>query len=185
MSRRTVKILCLIGSVVLLVAVCGTVLAYMFRETDSKLNQFIPARVDCEVHEMTNSEVSEKTGIKVKNTGNIAAYLRVRFVSYWVQTDENGNVQIAAKPSQMPEFQMADNWVKGSEDTYYYKSPVAPDNFTAELLASGSFIALEEENGYSQVVEVFAEAIQSEPTASAAESWAVTIDENGNIISAS
>jgi hypothetical protein len=40
-----------------------------------------------------------------------------------------------------------------------------------------------DENGYSQVVEVFAEAIQSKPLSAVTDSWGVNVDSNGNIVS--
>ena len=179
MKKQTSKALILIGAIVLLVAVCGTALAYMFRITETKNNTFTPAEVSCEVHETTDEAVTEKTSVRIKNTGNIDTYLRVRFVSYWV----NDNSQIVSKPSVMPEIQTADGWIAGKDNTYYYKAPVSPGDFTGELLSSK--IDLLEEDGYRQVIEIFAEAIQSKPAASVTESWSVTLDASGNIISAS
>lgn len=168
----------LIVFVIALLALCGTVFAYMFRQTEAKNNQFIPAKVSCEVEEAFDG--AEKSSIKVKNTGNIDAYLRVSFVSYWV--DSSGNV--VSKPSVMPSFEINGDWIKSStEYVYYYKIPVAPNQFTMELLNSNITLT-EDENGYLQVVEVFAEAIQSKPKSAVEESWGVSIDSNGNISSA-
>lgn len=182
MNKHKVKILCIVGSALLLAALCGTVLAYMFRVTEPIENIFAPAYVDCEVAEATDSQMTEKSSITVKNTGNIDAYLRVRFVSYWVRVTDDGKPEIVSKPSQMPEFKIADGWIDGGDDTYYYKSPVAPDQFTGELLADGEKIPLAEQDGYRQVIEVFAEAIQSDPASSVVDSWSVTLDADGNIV---
>lgn len=168
--------------VVLIVALvlCGTVIAYMFRQTEYKDNQFTPASVSCEVVEEFDGQ--QKSSIKIQNTGNIDAYLRVRIVSYWV--DSNGN--IVAKPSSIPEVTPASGWIKGSNNTYYYQSPVSsvdPNNLTGELLSAP--VDLEkDENGYLQVVEIFAEAIQSKPTDAVTNSWKVSLDANGNITAA-
>lgn len=178
MNKKKLTKLFLLCIVCLLIAFAGNVIAYMFTKTDYKDNKFSPANVSCSVVETVNTDVSEKSSITVKNTGNINAYLRVRFVSYWVQ-DNEGTLELAAKASKMPEFEIADGWLKGSNDTYYYQFPVAPDTFSGELLASP--ILLSEEDGYLQVVEVFAEAIQSKPETSATDSWGVTINENGII----
>lgn len=189
MKNRKKYSLILIAFLLALFIVCGTVLAYMFKQSEYKDNQFNPAEVSCEVHEVTDSNipsrVTEKSSIKLKNTGNIDAYLRVRFVSYWVQTASDGSTKIASKPSVMPEFEIADGWIKGSNDTYYYQKPVAPGKLTYELLASESVIHLTEEDGYLQVVEVFAEAIQSKPEKAVTNRWNVELDVNGNIILAS
>ena len=118
-------------------------------------------------------------------------------MSYWVQsldggtTDEDDTTEIVAKASEMPAFEIAEGWIKGSNDTYYYKKPVSPadsdnpdssDNMTGELLASGSTIVLTEKDGYQQVIEVFAEAIQSQPADAVINSWNVGLDGDGNII---
>lgn len=176
-----------IGVLVLLVVLCGTALAFMFKQTQIKDNLFEPAEALCEVRETANyaeaDGLCEKTSVKVINTGNIDTYLRVRFVSYWVRS-AGGDNQIAPIPSEMPEFKIADGWIKGSNDTYYYTSPVAPEQLTDELLAAGEKIILEEKNGYLQVIEVFAEAIQSRPASSVTEAWSVILNSNGIIISA-
>lgn len=187
MNKRTRTALILIGVITLLAVLCGTVLAYMFRQTQEKDNRFEPGIVSCKVHEVTDSgissELTEKSSIKIENTGNIAAYLRVRFVSYWVQTAADGSTDIAPISSEMPVFEIADGWIEGSNDTYYYTTPVSPGQLTDELLSQGTTIPLAEKDGYLQVIEVFAEAIQSQPESSVTESWPVTLDENGVIIS--
>lgn len=155
-------------------AICGTVIAYMFKQTGIRDNKFTPAEVACEVAESFDGE--NKTAIAVKNTGTIKAYLRVRLVTYWV--DGSGNV--ISKTAAMPTFTVADGWILGQNDTYYYKSAVLPNITTPSLLASP--ITLQKDaNGNLQVVEVFAEAIQSEPTKAVTNSWGVTLDASGNI----
>lgn len=180
MKKHRIFLVVLIASLAIFLILCGTVLAYMFRQTEYEDNQFTPANVSCEVVEEFDG--TQKTSIHVQNTGNIDAYLRVRLVSYWV--DSNGN--IVAKPSSMPEITLADGWIKGSNNTYYYQSSVssvAPNNFTGELL-SAPIILQKDENGYLQVVEVFAEAIQSKPANAITNSWNVSLDTNGNITAA-
>lgn len=81
----------------------------------------------------------------------------------------------------MPEIQVKDSWIKGSDHTYYYKLAVAPGASAAELLSAP--VQLATEDGCYQVLEVFAEAIQSLPVKAVTESWKVTLDANGDIIS--
>ena len=173
MNKRRALPIILIATLVFLV-LCGTVIAYMFRQTEYKDNQFTPAEVKCQVAEEFDG--TRKTEVKVTNTGNIDAYLRVRLVSYWV--DAAGNV--VAKPSEMPAIDMASGWLKGENDTYYYTVPVAPEAFTDDLISS-PIILEKDENGYLQVLEIFAEAIQSEPAKAVTNSWGVTVDADGNI----
>lgn len=139
--------------------------------------------VDCEVQEKIDSPLTKKESIIVEDTGNIDAYLRVRFVSYWVRVnDATGGKEIVSKPSEMPEFEISEKWILGKNNTYYYKTPVSPKDFTEELLAPGAVIQLAEEDGYRQVIEVFAEAIQSKPSSYVENSWNVIVDKDGNIV---
>ena len=177
MKKHPIFIVILIASLVVALTLCGTVLAYMFRQTEYKDNEFVPANVSCKVVEAFDGV--EKTSIQVHNTGNIDAYLRVRLVSYWVDADGN----IVAKPSSMPEINMATGWIKGTNNTYYYTKPVSPAAQTGSLLSS-PIILEEDENGYMQVIEVFAEAIQSKPYNAVINSWKVSMDANGNISAA-
>lgn len=176
MNKQRILTVMLIAALVGALALCGTVLGYMFRQTEYVDNQFTPAEVSCKVQEVTDSPLTEKSSIKVQNTGTIDAYLRVRFVTYWVDSDGN----IAAKPSSMPMINIAEGWIEGKNNTYYYHSSVAPNNFTGELLSSPILLD-EDDNGHFQVVEVFAEAIQSKPANAVRDSWNVSLDSNGDI----
>ena len=167
MGKRTIKTVILL-LVFLLILFCGTTFALMLRQTDFLNNQLEAAEVTCAVVE--TFENNTKTSIAVRNTGTIDAYLRVRLVSYW--EDQEGN--ILSKPSEIPEITPANGWLKGPDNTYYYPAPVAPDGVTQNLLSEG--ITLEEEDGCRQVVEVFADAIQSKPVEAVTGSWGVTID---------
>ena len=170
MKRKMIAVLSLV-LIAGLVAVSDFADAYMRKTTEEVDNTFIPAYVACVVDE--DFADNKKTSITVKNTGNIDAYIRVRLVSYWI--DESG--AIVSKSSEMPTFGIADDWIPDAGNyTYYYTKKVAPDAFTTTLLDSGSTITLRlSSEGYRQVVEVFAEAIQAEPDEAVTDSWNVTI----------
>lgn len=174
-SRKFLVFLTVVLSIIFVL--CGTVIAYMFRQTEYKNNKFVPANVSCQVVEAFDGV--EKTSIQVQNTGNIDAYLRVRLVSYWVDADGN----IVAKPSAMPALNIATGWIKGANNTYYYTKSVSPSAHTGSLLSS-PMILEKDENGYLQVVEVFAEAIQDDPRKAVINSWKVSLDVLGNIVAA-
>lgn len=177
MKTRRIYFILLIVLLITALVLCGTVIAYMYRQTEFKDNQFAPAEVSCEVLEVFDGE--QKTSIKIKNTGNIDSYLRVRLVSYWIDADGN----IVGKPSEMPELTIESGWIEGTNNTYFYQKPVAP-NMTTNNLLSSPIILEKDENGYSQVIEIFAEAIQSKPQNAVMNSWSVSIDSNGNITDA-
>ena len=59
---------------VLLVLLCGTAVALMFRQTNLVTNEFETAIVDCQVHEQTDTGsvvAGAKSSITVQNTGNM------------------------------------------------------------------------------------------------------------------
>lgn len=170
-----------------LILVCGITVAYLFRATNDVTNELVPGRVDCEVHEVadgtsaTNGTVNtgSKSSITVKNTGNIKAWLRVRLVSYWV--DANGDIMPVASPDVS--FTLGEDWVAGKGDnTYIFTTPVAPDGVTGNLLGSSITLTTKTVDGVTcyQVVEVFADAIQSEPTDAVTEAWGYTPASNTN-----
>lgn len=167
----------LIFAILIAMVLYGTVVAYMFRQTEYKDNQFIPASVSCEVTEEVTD--NSKTGIWVKNTGNINAYLRVKLISYWV--DETG--AIMPKASEVPVLALGQDWIAGDNGTYYYIKPVKPEDSTENLIQS-SVELKKDTDGNMQVIEVFAEAIQAEPMKAVVTSWNVTLKDKGIITNA-
>lgn len=172
------KIILLILAVTFLLAADCVTIAYMFRHSDPLENNFIPARVFCEVKETFDEETGVKSSVTVRNTGNVKEFLRVRLISYWV--DDEGN--IVGVPSEMPEVSYdTSKWIKGSDDTYYCKAPVLKDEFTPELLTAPVQLKYPPEETYYQVLEIIPEAIQSNPKAAAEEAWGTTFTILGEI----
>lgn len=181
------KLTSLIIIAVLVITACiGGVFAYMFRDTGNKDYDFHKATVQCELKETTDNPLTQKKSITVESLSNVDTYVRVRLVTYWVQYDGEGNAQVVGRPSGAIEFTYdSENWLKGENNTYYYKKPLAPNETTADLIANGNVITLAiEDEIYYQVIDVFAEAIQAEPASAANEAWGVTIDSDGNISAA-
>lgn len=161
-----------------LILVCGVTIAYLYRTTNDVKNVFIPGKVDCEVTESFDKNSGVKSSITVKNTGNIDAWLRVRLVSYWV--DANGDIMPVA--SEMPRVSIANGWHDHENNTYIYTTPVAPDGVTENLLGSNITLTTKTVDGVTcyQVVEVFADAIQSKPADAVTEAWGYTPASNTN-----
>lgn len=152
-------------------AAVGVTLSFMFKKAE-KTTTFVPAKVTCEVEESLLSGV--KSDVCVKNTGNAAAYLRIRLVSYYVYNDNS----IAGRvPSQYPALTLRNRWIAGADHTYYYPTPVEPGAKTGILcdpITLGTVKLADGETVY-QVLEVFAEAIQAEPVGAVQEAWNVTV----------
>ena len=172
-----------VSALLAVAAIVGTVFALMRKDTPKLENEFVPAVVQCEVHEALSytstypEYVTEHANVRIKNTGNIDSYLRIRFVSYWVKFNtETTSWEIAAKSSVMPELNIASGWIAGDNYTYYYPTPVAPDAFTTQINTAP--IVLQKDGDYIQVLEVFGEAIQALPTDAVVNSWHVVLSGN-------
>ena len=114
----------------------------------------------------------QKKSIVVKNTGTAVSYVRVKLVMNWV--DENGNV--SAEPVNITPSITADWFEQGG--IYYYKMPVAAEDFTTNLLKTPITQDAAPE-GYHLEVTVLAESIQAAPSAAVQQSWGVGVDSNG------
>ena len=127
----------IIASVMLLLlATVGTTLAYIFTETKPVENTFNPSKVSCAVVENNGTPVTGsvtntgniKENVQIKNTGDTDAYIRVAVVVNWM--DEAGTKVWATKPVEDTEYSITyankTNWVKGSDDYWYYTKSVPP-----------------------------------------------------------
>ncbi len=185
----------IIASVMLLLlATVGTTLAYIFTETKPVENTFEPSKVSCAVVENGGTPVTGsvtntgdiKENVQIKNTGDTDAYIRVAVVVNWM--DEAGTKVWAAKPVEGTDYSITyantTNWVKGSDDYWYYTKSVPPtegNNLTDILIEN----ATQKEEGpkgtdgtqYYLSIEIVASAIQSTPETVVAEQWGVTVND--------
>ena len=176
MKNRNILVVLL--ALIALLSSIGSAGAYMRKQTEIVSNVFVPAEVSCEVVETFSENV--KTEIAIENTGDIEAYLRLHVITYWV--DSNGEI-LFKKPSEL-DIDYDDACWLISGDTYYYKFPVQPgdtNNSTTNLLKSGIQLKYDNNDGSRQVVEVFAEAIQSVPGDAVTSAWPVTLASDGTI----
>lgn len=179
------------GFVLLILAVVlaiGGTLAYIIANTVSVENKFTPGEVRCEVLEdfdkITNFDKITKSNVRIKNTGNTAAYIRATYVVTWQKEDGtvNGKMPVVGTDYTIV-FAENSGW-KLIGDYWYYTSPVAAGGETGVLIAScklaeGAAVP----TGYHLSVEIIASAIQSEPASVVAEKWHVAVD-NGKITGA-
>ena len=169
----------LLVAVLFVAAISGSASAYMKTRTPFVENEIVPASVSCEVREVF--EDNKKTSITVKNTGNIDAYIRVCIVSY-AENVVDGAQQPVADFTAAPDVPYDESkWIKGGNNIYYYTEKVAKDG-VVEFLKEGEVISLgATTEGNNMVVEVFAEAIQAEPSSAVESSWKVTVGADGKI----
>ena len=169
----------LVSLVLVFTLIAGATLAWMQDETDLVKNEFVFVNISCEVEEEFDG--TEKSSIKVQNTSDTDAFIRVKLVSYRVNDDGNrigGTATVSA-------FTLADGWFE-KDGYYYYSTAVEAGAFTPEMLGSPiTLVEYDDADGGKQVIEVMAEAIQAGgpegDDAAAALAWGVTV--NGNKIS--
>lgn len=186
----------IVSSIVALILV-GATLALLFSVGTSIVNTFTPGSVDVEVNE--SIEGNTKKSITLTNTGNTTAFLRMAITSHYTGTytlDGKTNTEIIGSMPATVSFNLntAEGWVKYG-DYYYFTEPVAAGKSTDDLINTtgitlDSFVEASRRQGkevtvtYQQVVEVFAEAIQSAPVDAVKEAWGdgFSIDSNGNLV---
>lgn len=170
------------GFVLLILAVVlaiGGTLAYIIANTEEVRNKFTPGEVRCEVEETFKNNV--KSDVKIKNTGNTAAYIRATYVVTWQKDDGtvNGKMPVAGTDYTIDVESAKERGWMLIDGYWYYTSPVAPEGVTDVLIAScklaeGAAVP----TGYHLSVEIIASAIQSDPDTVVAEKWGVTVVNN-------
>lgn len=184
----------IVSSIVALLLV-GATLALLFSVGNTVTNTFNPGKVDVKVEEKISGNT--KTSITLKNTGNTPAFLRMAITSYYTGTYtlDGTHTEIIGSMSAPISFDLntAAGWVKYG-DYYYYTKPVAVNASTDNLINTTGitldyFVEPSKRNGkdvtvtYQQVVEVFAEAIQSAPVDAVKTAWGDGFSiSNGNLV---
>lgn len=165
-------------SLFLLIAIgltVGVTLAFQFANTGVVKNFFKSSSANIKVVEEFDG--IEKTNINVEVLDlpeSTDVYVRVKLVSYRVNDDGNR----IGGTAELPNFTLGENWVK-YESNYYYTLPVAPGSKPATNLTNiMTLVEYDDVDGGKQVVEVMAEAIQSDSIVASQQAWNVTISEN-------
>ena len=186
MKRINKKVILLAVSLLLILsAAIGGTVAYLIDQTGSITNTFTPAKVTPGIDE--NFDGSVKNDVKITNTGDIPAYIRVKVVVTW--KDAQGNVYGAA-PKAGTDYNWTipanNDWVKGSDGFYYYTKPVPAGEKTSILLTDCKPVDGKAPAGYSLSVDIHAQAIQAEPTTAVTSAWkVVTVGSDGKLTVAS
>ena len=189
---KTKKPVALVAILVLLCcAVAGTV-AYLVTSTGPVTNTFTPASVTTEVEETFDG--TTKSDVRIKNTGNIDAYIRAAVIVNWA--DAQGNV--SGTPVKDSDYVMDLNidtgtttnapWFKGSDGYYYCKTAVksvkqdTKDCYTPVLIKSCiKATSAQAPAGYDLQVTILADGIQSVPADAVQQAWGVTVDSSGQL----
>ena len=158
--KKTKKPAALLASLVMLlaVAVVGTA-AFLTTHSAEVKNTFTPSKVPNKVVETFNG--STKSDVKIKNEGDVPAYIRVALVATWVKENEQGRFDVyGEQPAYSVVLETDSGWVK-SGDYYYYTMPVGAGETTNTLFKtitpSGTA-----PSGYSLSIEILSQSIQAD-----------------------
>lgn len=158
----------------------GGTLAYLTDASDRVVNTFVPGLVPPSVEEDFDGCVKEN--VRIKNDGNISAYIRACVVITW--KDAHGNLApqqpVAGKDYAI---EWTDSGWQKYKDYYYCLTPVEPGQQTPVLM--NNVIEIEKKDGYDLVVEIAAQTIQADGVAENGKTpvelaWNVSI-QNGNL----
>lgn len=184
-KRLTILLVSLLSVVAISV---GVTLAFVFMKTDEVENRFEPSKVACAVVENGSSTehfddqvfVSTKSDVKIKNTGDTDAYIRVAVVATWKNAAGTVWAQLPVAGTDYTAWTPGTGWTQIG-DYYYYTQPVAPTETTGILI--DKIEVLDSANipdGYFLSIEIVASAIQAKSSTVVEEQWGVTV-ENGII----
>ena len=199
LTKKRLTILLVSLSLILVVGV-GVTLAYVFASTGDVVNTFTPSHVSCAVVEDQKTDdaptgqvsVNTKSNVKIKNTGDTEAYIRVAVIINW--KNEDGHVWATAPTSD--EYTISydtsnPKWVKlASDNFWFYTAPVSHiegSNLTDVLIKSATQLKPgpvgTDKSQYYLSIEIVASAIQSTPTNVVGDNWSnsqVTVGVDAN-----
>lgn len=177
MKRNNKRKVFLCSLILILAVTAGVTIAYLTMRTNKVTNTFSAAFVTTDIEEEIDNHV--KNDVKVKNTGDIDAYIRAAVVVTW--QNAAGDVW-GTMPVEGTDYSIEwtlDNWFVGSDGFYYYKNPVEPEESTKILFTECQIkegVNAPEENYYLNV-EILASGIQAEPKTTVESVWGVTTEE--------
>lgn len=153
----------------------GTTVALLVAHTNAVTNTFTAAKSEITIEEKTDDGI--KSEIYVKNEGTATSYVRVKLVMNWV--DDNNNI---VPGDNLPKVTLnkKDVWFLGSDGIYYYKTPVASQNLTENLLQD-PITQTGAPDGCHLEVTVLAESIQAAPSSAVTTAWGVKVDADSNL----
>ena len=164
----TVKHLVLLLSVfVLITGAISFTFGYLKARTPDVPNEFVPVVLTCQVEESFDGVT--KKDVCVRNTGDVAGFIRATVVFNWVKAD--GTV-LSATPQENIDYAILwgdTSWVQGSDGFWYYNKAVAPQEATTHLIRS--VVCNTAPEGYQLQVQILASAIQADPSTVAETVW--------------
>ncbi|MGN1399071.1 MAG: hypothetical protein ACI4WG_03625 [Erysipelotrichaceae bacterium] len=176
-SKQSLAIKLVICLILLLFISVGGTVAFISTHTSEIQNTFTDSVVKCEVDETFENNV--KSDVRIKNTGDTQAYIRVYVNINWA----NSSGEIASiTPVEDTDYKItyaSSDWLTDSSGYWYYTLPVDPNDYTAVLVESCQLLdSANAPSGYYLSVEIVCSAIQSTPTNVVEDNWNVQLSGN-------
>ncbi|WP_314060196.1 hypothetical protein [uncultured Vagococcus sp.] len=143
--------------------------AWLLAKTEERANQFTVGKVAHEIEE--EFDQTQKTNVKVTNTGNTDAFIRVKLVPQWLDETATKSLGLATANTYEIVFNEVD-WIE-SGGFWYCRQSVAAGAQTPILVKSTKPKAqlAEEYKGKVFTLEVVAQSVQSSPIEAVTELW--------------
>lgn len=179
-KRNSKGLTALVAVALILCCSVGGTLAWLAATTGSVVNTFTPAKTSTEVTEETGDFKSE---VKIKNTSDIAVYVRAAILVNWVKQNGDGTVSVYAVPPVLGEdytCQIGADWTLAADGYYYYNGKVAAGGSTTDLIVEADQTAdANVPDGYQLQMTILSEAIQAEgmgdDVTNAQQAWAKAV----------
>ena len=168
--NKTKTILALALVALLLTCAVGGTVAYLVTKTDAVTNTFTPGRVTVRVEDTVSGNV--KKDVKITNTGNTSAYIRVAIVANWI--DQSGNIVAPWDPSDEEQGSFVGlpgtGW-KNENGYYYYNDPVPAGQQVPSKIFESYTIKKIPDGAVQLKMTIIAQGIQSEPSSVVQTVW--------------
>lgn len=152
--------------------------AHLFQQAEI-VNTADKGTVENSIDENFNG--TEKTNVKIQNTGNLNSYIRVSLVPIW--RDSDGNPAALKTDGTYQITLNMDGWFKGDDGFYYCKTETEPQKFTPVLIKTCTVKdgLGKEYNDKIFDFQILAQSIQSSPKQAVIQSWGIAVDDSGNL----
>lgn len=147
---------------------------------DQVKNSLTPGSTCIEILEDFPAPYTEKSHVRVKNSGDISVYVRAAVSVYW-QTEE-GTV-LAECPEENVDYEItwgASSLWKKQGSFYYYTVPLEPEAVTEELIAK--CVQRTEHTEGKLVVDISTQSIQVDPSSVVQDTWKISADADGTLL---
>lgn len=164
MKKNSKRSISLLASVLVIMLSVITVAAYLFINLGPLTNNFQAAVA----MDPTVLNTDGKYSVQVPNKG-YAVYVRAAIVVNWQYKDGEGNVKVLGDvPVEGVDYTLtlnADDWLKGSDGFYYYKTMVTPaeKDTTASIVSEFTTLKTVVYDGveYSVNIDIISQTIQA------------------------